>query len=273
MSKKSAAAAAASAPVPTGPGETSRDEIGQLLADAGRDRLAGKIRRLIDRFIADTETLSDTEADIFEQVIGRLIAIADPDVKEEIARWVAAEADAPAGIVEQLANDDWIEVARPILIHSECLDDEALLGIISRRGPSHLLAVARRSQLASTLTDALIVHGNEAVMRALSHNPGASFSDRAPELIKARRKVRLREHRKSVRKAVYYPAELKTDEGAMVAACTLVDVSRTGARLRMGSSDQVPRALRLVFTGRDGGVIRECERVWHDGKHIGVRFV
>ena len=56
--------------------------------------------------------------------------------------------------------------------------------------------------------------------------------------------------------------------------CTMVDVSDSGARLRLGV--QVAGLDLSSFTlklSKFGGSERQCELVWQDGDYVGVRFL
>jgi len=65
---------------------------------------------------------------------------------------------------------------------------------------------------------------------------------------------------------VYDPA------GRPLFACTVRDISATGAGLALSEDAPLPRSFFLALT-RDGAVRRLCEPVWQLSVVAGVRFV
>jgi Uncharacterised protein conserved in bacteria (DUF2336) len=61
------------------------------------------------------------------------------------------------------AFDDDIDVARPLLTHSERLDDRALLASASTKSQRHLLAPSQRKSLSEAVTDVLVKRGDRSV--------------------------------------------------------------------------------------------------------------
>src|SRR5262249_30291435 len=76
-----------------------------------------------------------------------------------------------------LALDNAIEVAEPVLAQSSVLDDDTLTHCITINGQDHLLAIATRSKLSERVSDQLVTKGNIEVLRTLASNPGAAISD------------------------------------------------------------------------------------------------
>ena len=61
-------------------------------------------------------------------------------------------------------------------------------------------------------------------------------------------------------------------DGAVVAPCTLANVSASGAKLTLKTPVEVPDTFTLVLS-KGGAVRRQCEVVWRTEKEIGVQFV
>jgi hypothetical protein len=78
--------------------------------------------------------------------------------------------------------------------------------------------------------------------------------------------------RKNRRRQVRLGATILSPEGKLLAPCLMADVSGTGARLVVQSSEQIPDQFSLVLS-RDGQLRRECHVAWRREKVIGVRFV
>jgi uncharacterized protein (DUF2336 family) len=80
--------------------------------------------------------------------------------------------------VRRLARSDEITVAAPVLTQSPRLADQDLIEIAGSKSQGHLLAIAKRSQIAEGVTDALLQRGDRNVFHKLAENTGARFSDR-----------------------------------------------------------------------------------------------
>jgi uncharacterized protein (DUF2336 family) len=76
-----------------------------------------------------------------------------------------------------LALDDVIDVAGPILSHSEQVDDMTLVESAKTKSQAHLLAISRRKTLAESVTDILVERGERQVALSMAENPGAAFSE------------------------------------------------------------------------------------------------
>jgi hypothetical protein len=59
--------------------------------------------------------------------------------------------------------------------------------------------------------------------------------------------------------------------GNSVMACTVRDISKTGAGLKLDQDVPLPQSFLLALT-RDGNVRRVCELVWQLSVVAGVRF-
>jgi uncharacterized protein (DUF2336 family) len=106
-------------------------------------------------------------------------------VRQQLAERFADVGNAPGNIIKMLANDD-IAVAGPILLRSSVLKDRDLIDIIRERGQDHLLAVAKREDIGSDVTDVLVERGDEDVLVSLAGNEGASFSRDGMETLVAK---------------------------------------------------------------------------------------
>jgi uncharacterized protein (DUF2336 family) len=83
----------------------------------------------------------------------------------------------PSNIVCKLAFDDAIEVAAPVLRHSERLGVEDLVANAKSKSQAHLLAISQRKSLHEDVTDVLVSRGDRDVVHSVAKNPGAKFSD------------------------------------------------------------------------------------------------
>jgi uncharacterized protein (DUF2336 family) len=84
---------------------------------------------------------------------------------------------APISVIHKLAFDDSIDVAGPILRHSERLDNQALVANARSKSQQHLFAISRRKSIDEPVTDVLVTRGDQAVVNSVAVNTGARFSD------------------------------------------------------------------------------------------------
>jgi uncharacterized protein (DUF2336 family) len=120
---------------------------------------------------------SEQETWMFGEILGLLASEIETAARAELAARLACRPDAPANIINRLASDAAIEVAGPVLRHSERLTDRALVDNAGSAGQQHLLAISQRRSLHQDVTDVLVRRGDQDVMRSVARNPGARFSD------------------------------------------------------------------------------------------------
>lgn len=122
----------------------------------------------------DLGDMSARERELAEEILQRLLHDLEMPIRRALAERLATEDVAPRKLIVQLANDR-IEVAWPVLLKSEILDDDELLNVVRTRTMQHRLAIARRQRLSVILSDALVRPGEADVTRAVLENTGASI--------------------------------------------------------------------------------------------------
>jgi uncharacterized protein (DUF2336 family) len=152
-------------------------EIEDAIANGSKDRRGAILRRVTDLFIVGSDAFSDDEVGVFDDVILRLAADIEVSARAMLAERLAPIQNAPPRTVRALAFDNAIEVAAPILIHSERLDDPTLTENASEKSQEHLLAITRRRSLSEMVTDVLVKRGDQQVLLSAAGNDGARFSD------------------------------------------------------------------------------------------------
>jgi uncharacterized protein (DUF2336 family) len=93
-----------------------------------------------------------------------------------LAEQLSALANAPRGLVGQLAREDEISIAGPLLRRSSVIGEDALIDIARLKGQGHLLALSERPTLSPDLTDVIVRRGDREVVRRAAGNAGALFS-------------------------------------------------------------------------------------------------
>jgi uncharacterized protein (DUF2336 family) len=114
---------------------------------------------------------------VFGEVIGRLANEIEGAARAKLAKQLAHSNNAPFNVIMILASDDSIDVAGPVLQHSQRLDDKTLVANARTKSQAHLLAISKRSSIPVAVTDELVTRGNRDVVHSIAVNNGASFSD------------------------------------------------------------------------------------------------
>ena len=80
-----------------------------------------------------------------------------------------------------------------------------------------------------------------------------------------------RENRGKTRRNVHQQVRLFVDNRPITGVCTMLDVSATGAQLRLDVAADLPDEFTLVLS-RGGAVRRQCWKVWQHKERVGIRF-
>jgi hypothetical protein len=149
------------------------DQALQRQPDGGAPaRMLGDLTSL---FIRHAARLGEEQVLVFDHVILRLADAVEIPIRAILAEQLAGFPNAPLRLMRKLAYDE-IVVARPVLLRSPRLSETDLVSVALTRGVEHMAAMAGRPQLASIVTDVLVLSGETAVIRAVAANPGAIFS-------------------------------------------------------------------------------------------------
>jgi len=152
-------------------------EIEGAFASGSAGKQAEILRRVTDLFLAGARNYSGEQVDLFDGVISRLAETIETKARAELANRLAPVENAPPATVRQLARDESIEVAGPILTQSPRLTDEDLLAIAEDNSQERLLAISKRAALSENVSDVLVARGNRDVVLSVTQNDGARFSD------------------------------------------------------------------------------------------------
>jgi uncharacterized protein (DUF2336 family) len=158
-------------------GQSLISDLEDAIQSGSKDKRVDSLRRITDLFVADADRLNDQQIDVFDDVLCHLIKRIEGKALEELSRRLAPINQAPSDVVRQLARNDDIAVAAPILTQSTRLTDSDLIEIANTKPQTHLLAISGRSQIGATVTDVLLHRGDRDVFHKLAGNSGASFSE------------------------------------------------------------------------------------------------
>jgi uncharacterized protein (DUF2336 family) len=151
-------------------------EIDSTIAHSSRERRASMARHLTDFFVVGSDEYSEEEIQLVDDVFVRLVSTIEESARALLSIRLAGMSKAPPKILRMLANDDAVDIAAPILMQSELLDDLALVECAKAKSQEHLLAISRRKVLHEIVTDVLVERGDQQVIFSAARNPGAKFS-------------------------------------------------------------------------------------------------
>lgn len=152
-------------------------ELENAISRGSSRQSAETLTRLTDLFTGRADELNEQHIALFDDVILRLAGEIETKARAELARMLAPLDKAPPKIIRNLAEDDAIEVAAPVLLRSPRLGEADLIDIATRKGQAHLLAISSRRPLGAAVTDVLVKRGDGDVLFNVASNADASFSE------------------------------------------------------------------------------------------------
>jgi uncharacterized protein (DUF2336 family) len=153
------------------------DRLDDILASKYVSRRVEILERVTDLFVVGSGNFSEEHVDLFDHVMGKLLQNVESAARAKFGTRLAALPDAPPKVIRELALDDSIAVAGPVLRQSERVDDDMLVETARTRGQGHLLAISGRNTLVEAVTDVLVERGDATVVSNTAKNDGARFSD------------------------------------------------------------------------------------------------
>jgi uncharacterized protein (DUF2336 family) len=153
------------------------DELEELIASKDIGSRAEALRRVTDLFVSGSARFSDDQMALFDQVMGQLAREIDVSARAAFGSRLASAPQAPPRVLRELALDDEIAVAEPVLRGAAQLDGATLVEGARTKSQEHLLAISRRPQLSESVTDVLVERGSREVALSTAGNSGAKFSD------------------------------------------------------------------------------------------------
>jgi uncharacterized protein (DUF2336 family) len=151
--------------------------LDEIVRHGDPQRRAEVARRIAELFFQDAAKLRSDHVDLFDGLLIDLVPHAELAARVELAERMSLIANAPRELVGQLARENEITIAGPVLRRSPVLDEAALVEIARVKGQGHLLAMSERPTLSTDLTDVLVRRGDRDVVRRAAGNAGAHFSE------------------------------------------------------------------------------------------------
>jgi uncharacterized protein (DUF2336 family) len=150
--------------------------LDEIVRHGDPKRRADAARRIAELFLEGAAKFRPDHVELFDGVLTGLVPQTGLAVRADLAERLSILANAPRGLVGQLARDDEISVAGPLLRRSPVIDEQALVEIARIKGQGHLLAMSERRMLSPDLTDVIVQRGDREVVRRAAGNAGALFS-------------------------------------------------------------------------------------------------
>jgi hypothetical protein len=178
-------------------------ELASNASPEGRRRLLFAVTDLFLMDSAQSEVAKEHLTDIADR---SLTAMTSRD-RADYAKQVAPSPHLPREVARRLAGDPDVAVANVVLKISPVLTDEDLAAIALSHSQLHLLAIAERADLPETVTGVLVQRGSPDVLRSVSGNGSARFTDDAMILLMTRSKADPQVFQSLVQRARRLPAE------------------------------------------------------------------
>src|SRR5205814_6816916 len=150
--------------------------LDEIVRDGDPKRRADAARRISELFLQGAANFHADPLELFAGVLTGLVPYTELAARADLAERLAALVNAPRGLVGQLAHEDEIAIAGPLLRRSPVIDEKILVEIASVKGQGHLLAMSERPTLSPDLTDVIVRRGDRDVVRRTAGNAGALFS-------------------------------------------------------------------------------------------------
>ena len=139
-------------------------------------RLAKVSAGIAELFAQGAANFQPGHVELFDRVLTGIVPQTEAAARAQVAERISALANAPPMLIGQLAREDDISIAGPVLRRSPVLQEQALVEIARIKGQDHLLAMTERPKLSPGLTDVMVQRGERDVIRRAAANTGAVFS-------------------------------------------------------------------------------------------------
>src|SRR3984893_1160529 len=150
--------------------------LDEIVRHGEPERRAEAARRIAELFLQAAANLRSDHVDMFDGLLIDLVPHTEIGARADLAERLSIIANAPRLLVGQLAREDEMSIAGPLLRRSPVIDEQALIEISRIKGQGHLLAMSERPTLSPDLTDVIVRRGDREAVRRAAGNAGAHFS-------------------------------------------------------------------------------------------------
>jgi len=155
--------------------DSSLEELFAFAQDKSTEGRQSLFINMRDLFLDGGSSVSDRERALMSEILRRLVHDVEIKLRRSLAEKLSKRSDTPHALIVELANDDY-EVAHPILMESNVLQDIDLIETIKHRTMEHQLAISMRKNLSEDVSEALVGTGQEDVIASLLNNHGTKVS-------------------------------------------------------------------------------------------------
>jgi len=152
-------------------------ELDDIVKHGSAERRADAIARISELFMAGAARFETQHVALFDDILTGLVPRTEIETRMELAERLSRLDNAPPTLVKQLAREDEIKIAGPILSRSPLIDEPTLVDIARAKGQDHLAAISERPSLSAPVTDVIVRRGDRDVVRSVAANAGAQFSE------------------------------------------------------------------------------------------------
>jgi uncharacterized protein (DUF2336 family) len=115
-------------------------ELDEIVRHGDPRRRATAARGITELFLQGAATFGADHVDLFDGVLIDLVPHTELAARADLAERLSLLANAPRTLVGQLARENAIAIAGPLLRRSPVIDEQALIAIARVKGQGHLLA-------------------------------------------------------------------------------------------------------------------------------------
>src|ERR1700688_2410327 len=112
-------------------------ELEDAIRGGSSEKRVETLRRVTDLFLNDADRLNEEQIGLFDDVLCHLIKRIETKALGELSGHLA-----PIDVIRQLARNDQIAVAGPVLTQSARLTADDLIEIAGTKSQQHLLAIS-----------------------------------------------------------------------------------------------------------------------------------
>jgi uncharacterized protein (DUF2336 family) len=152
-------------------------ELEDIIQHSSLDRRAATVKRIANLFVDGAPHFNEDHIGLFDDVLCRLVVEIEAKARAEMARTLAPIDNAPAELIRQLAQDEDIAVAGPVLTQSARLQEAELVELARTKGQAHLAVLAGRENIGEAVTEVLVQRGDAEVVRNVADNTSARLSE------------------------------------------------------------------------------------------------
>jgi uncharacterized protein (DUF2336 family) len=152
------------------------DELGPVLSHGSPEQRSEVLRKVTNLFLDGSQSYSDSHVDLFDDIMCHLMEKIERHALIRLSLQLASLDNAPVKVVRNLAWNDDIAIAGPVIEKSVRIGDDDLVEIAKVKEQGHLGAIAVRVRVGEQVTDIIVERGNADVARKLAANNGARFS-------------------------------------------------------------------------------------------------